>query len=48
MDTSITWTSLRKEVQKKNISEIQFYTWLEKTDKGESEKETLQLITNHL
>lgn len=43
-----TWTSLREEVKKKGITEKQFYDLLVKADKGESEEEMLQLITNHV
>lgn len=42
------WTSLREEIKEKGITEKQFYIWLVKADKGESEKEKLQLITNHV
>lgn len=42
------WTSLREEIKEKGITEKQFYNWLVKADKGESEEEMLQLITNHV
>lgn len=44
----ISFTELRKLLKERNISEQHFHDWLIKEDAGESPKEILELIVNHV
>lgn len=43
-----TFKEVRRIVKERNISEQQFLKWLIKEDAGQSPKEILELITNHI
>lgn len=44
----MSWLEVRQFVKDQNISEQQFRDWLIEKDAGESPKEILELIVNHV
>lgn len=44
----MSWLEVRQFVKDQNISEQQFHDWLIEKDAGESPKEILELIVNHV
>ena len=44
----MSWLEIRQFVKDQNISEQQFRNWLIEKDAGESPKEILELIVNHV
>ena len=44
----MSWSEVRQFVKDQNISEQQFRDWLIEKDAGESPKEILELIVNHV
>lgn len=44
----MSWSEVRQFVKDRNISEQQFRDWLIEKDGGESPKERLELIVNHV